>query len=754
MAEIACEPYQEGSISCEFSALTDGDIFVAQTEYGVIKLKIQDDHPVYVSDIVERKMVLDIEDLTTVSDGQWHSCVLTVGKQGTHVYIDGYLAFSGTSPVFLQDLQAGRITYADTTALRVRNMQVTNEILDPQTVVGIARPAQPFVTFAGNSLCDYDCEQVQELQTGTVTARFRVRGVGQGGTILSAGSDTEEKLRLVISADKLVWQVRGKNNAWRTWEAEGDWADGDWHDVAVRSGEGAVDLYVDGFREAHIPGQAFFADCPGITKIMIGQDCFGSRLFGEAAKASIYQHLLTDAQIKRISHIAPLHTVALFDRGLENSISYRIPSLLTLPSGVIIAGADQRTTIANDSPNDINFVTRRSTDGGQTWGLVQTVIEYPGEGRDGASVIDSCSVYDEQTGQVIILIDQYPGGVGQPNNEHGVGMDAQGHLLLHDSDGETYKLLEDGTVQTLDGGETEYHVDEEGNVTRAGKAGGNIYLKDGVDPKQTLLQARTCFLVKITSDDEGQTWSRPEHLNYQVKEEWMAFMGTSPGNGLQIKNGKHAGRLVIPVYYSGDNPKLFSAAVVYSDDHGKTWTRGKSPNDGRIFDGQTIDSRTNQNDAASTHESTLLEKDNGTLVLMMRNQHPSGRVAVCESKDGGQSWSDVTYHPQIPEIFSQPNAIRIPQENGKDWFCFANASQMMPYRGNGVLRLSFDQGKTWPVSRTFNPGHYVYQCMTWLPGGQIGLLWENEWQGLYFTQIPLSWFGGKLGNAAGVITQA
>ena len=70
---------------------------------------------------------------------------------------------------------------------------------------------------------------------------------------------------------------------------------------------------------------------------------------------------------------------------------------------------------------------------------------------------------------------------------------------------------------------------------------------------------------------------------------------------------------------------------------------------------------------------------------------------------------------------------------------FANASQMRPYRGRGVLRLSEDGGRTWIASRTFNPAHYVYQCMTILPDGTLGLLWEREMQGLSFTRIPLQW---------------
>ena len=75
---------------------------------------------------------------------------------------------------------------------------------------------------------------------------------------------------------------------------------------------------------------------------------------------------------------------------------------------------------------------------------------------------------------------------------------------------------------------------------------------------------------------------------------------------------------------------------------------------------------------------------------------------------------------------------------------FANASQMRPYRGRGVLRLSEDGGRTWIASRTFNPAHYVYQCMCVLPDGRIGILWENECQGLYFSRLPLSWFSDGL----------
>ena len=93
----------------------------------------------------------------------------------------------------------------------------------------------------------------------------------------------------------------------------------------------------------------------------------------------------------------------------------------------------------------------------------------------------------------------------------------------------------------------------------------------------------------------------------------------------------------------------------------------------------------------------------------------------------------------FPGGIGQPNAAPWPSEECPERVVFANASQMRPYRGRGVLRLSEDGGRTWIASRTFNPAHYVYQCMTFLPDGTLGLLWEREMQGLSFTRIPLEW---------------
>lgn len=683
---------------------------------------------------------LDMEDTASLTDATWHTLAITATSCGSKIYLDGYQCFSTTAD--LSPAGGGKdakLLVEPGAGLEIREFSAHDSLLSAPEILALSPAPTPLIEFAASHLSDYDVAELSELTSGTIFARYRVRGPGQHGTILAAGGGGSEKLNLSVTEQGIEYKVLGRRGQWRTFVAHGHWDQGRWHDVVIRVGHGAVQIYVDGYLEAHLPGQVFFAGVEGLDEVVIGQDTAGSRLFGEVRNAAIYTSVLNDAQIKKLSSVAPLDTQCLFDAGFHNSISYRIPSLITLKSGVVVAGADQRETIANDSPNSINFTIRRSFDAGATWEDLQTVLSYPGHGATGASVIDSCVVQERRSGRLIVLIDHFPGGIGQPNAAAGIGVDAKGRYLLHDGAGNQYTWNEDGTVTDVAGEKTPYHVSERGDVTindgGEEKPGGNVFLADGEDPHQSLLTARTCFLQMIYSDDDGATWSAPVNLNQDVKEEWMSFCGTSPGTGVQLRSG----RLVVPIYYNGEHKRHFSAAVVYSDDGGATWKRGKSPNDGRIFEGRQIDSRTLDTEAGATHEATLIERADGSLLMLMRNQHPSGKVAAAVSTDGGETWGEVYFAQEITEIFCQPNAVPWPSEECPERVVFANASQMRPYRGRGVLRLSEDGGRTWIASRTFNPAHYVYQCMTILPDGTLGLLWEREMQGLYFTRIPLEW---------------
>ena len=59
----------------------------------------------------------------------------------------------------------------------------------------------------------------------------------------------------------------------------------------------------------------------------------------------------------------------------------------------------------------------------------------------------------------------------------------------------------------------------------------------------------------------------------------------------------------------------------------------------------------------------------------------------------------------------------------QDVLLFANPASQKG-RSNGTVRLSRDDGKTWPVARQIHAGGYAYSCLTQLRDGSIGLLFE------------------------------
>ena len=710
---------------------------------------------------VERRL-LDAEDALGLDDGRPHTIAVSVNETGTHLYADGYECFSTTLTAFLAQIGLTGVRIDPDGIATVTRMAAWAEPLSDRAVMAQSLAATPMVQFAASELSARDARRTGALATGAIRALFRTRGRGQAGTVIAAHGQGGT-LHLDIDAGGLTYRVLPGADSPETEplievRAPGHWDDGTWHDVVVTSARGAVEIHVDGYQVAHAPGSAFLADIAPVTRVVVGADLDGKRLFGEAQTAMVYDAALTDAQIKRLAGAAPLPTRALFDTGYHGALSYRIPSLLTLDSGVILAGADQRVSIPNDAPNDINLVMRRSLDGGATWEEMRTLLSLPGTGALGASLIDSVLVQDRSTGRVICLVDQFPGGIGQPNAVVGTGFDTQGRRVLHNRAGELFAVEPDGAVLTDAGEPTDYRVllsddaatgARAGDVLLDGEAAGSIYLAYEQAPEDCLFQHRGSHLLMLTSDDDGATWSEPIDITAQVKADWMCFLGTGPGNAIQLTGAEYAGRILVPVYYSHEagGTGYLSCAAIYSDDGGATWTLSASPNDGREVLGSVVSSRDLADERASLYESVLVEGADGAVHVWARNQHPSGRVAHAVSRDGGATWGEVDHDAQLTEIFSQPNAITVTgaddaagaAEPDSRSIVFANASQMLPFRGCGVMRLSHDDGATWPHNRVINPRHYVYQCMAQLPSGDIALLWEREWQGLFLTTVPLAW---------------
>ncbi|WP_136604442.1 sialidase family protein [Paenibacillus dokdonensis] len=432
--------------------------------------------------------------------------------------------------------------------------------------------------------------------------------------------------------------------------------------------------------------------------------------------------------------------VTVFAPGMFGSAAYRIPSLLTTRKGTLIAGIDVRWAGTQDNPNHISLAIRRSTDEGETWRDIQLLVEYPGEGADGAAAIDSALLEDRITGTLWMLYSHTPGGIGLWASQQSLGFNEDGLRLLYDESGQEYILNVNGEVTDKTGANTNYVVKDNGDVLFNGEYSGNIYLKEDIQPR-SLLEARTSFLQVIKSEDDGITWSKPIELNAQVKKSWMKFIGAGPGRGLQLTADRHRGRLVFPVYFTNQD-MFMSNSIIYSDDHGQTWQMGESPNDGRMWEGEMLSAETMKSFSAQLTESQVVEMDNGDLKILMRNHAATKRTAVAVSKDGGQSWGEVSFASELIDPICQATVINYPDlGDGKLRLIWANPADP-DNRILGTVRLSEDGGHTWTYSRTVNAGPYYYSCLTVLPSGELGLLYEGDEFHIYFIKFSIDWIKG------------
>ena len=61
-------------------------------------------------------------------------------------------------------------------------------------------------------------------------------------------------------------------------------------------------------------------------------------------------------------------------------------------------------------------------------------------------------------------------------------------------------------------------------------------------------------------------------------------------------------------------------------------------------------------------------------------------------------------------------------------------------RTNLTVRMSHDEGRTWPVSKLLVAGPAAYSCLTRLPDGRVGAIIETlGYRKLSFVAFELNW---------------
>ncbi|HEX2629739.1 MAG TPA: sialidase family protein [Chitinophagaceae bacterium] len=223
----------------------------------------------------------------------------------------------------------------------------------------------------------------------------------------------------------------------------------------------------------------------------------------------------------------------------------------------------------------------------------------------------------------------------------------------------------------------------------------------------------------LSSTDDGLTWSKAKQITTDVKKDNWTWYATGPGQGIQVSKGKYKGRLVIPCNYKeAITNKNFSHAI-YSDDKGLSWKLGGiTPVDG-------------------LNEATMAELSNGELILNMRNSGPARTRKIAISKDGAASWSPVYNDTILIEPVCEASLISY-RAAGKKWMAFSNPASKTA-RVMMTVRISKNNGKTWPLKKVLYTGPSAYSCLTQLPNGNLGCLYEaglqRPYEGIVFVEI-------------------
>jgi sialidase-1 len=260
----------------------------------------------------------------------------------------------------------------------------------------------------------------------------------------------------------------------------------------------------------------------------------------------------------------------------------------------------------------------------------------------------------------------------------------------------------------------------------------SVYCPEGVGSSNAAvgLSGATFNYKGIKSDDDGETWSEPIDITPMVKKpEWSAG-STGVGKGIQMRSG----RLILPRYYAdyhrpghtgGDEAAYAASFVNYSDDHGQTWKIGDEvPTGGK------------------TNECQVAELSDGSLVINMRGTIGNHRK-IARSRDGGLTWSDVVEDATLiePRCQGSTESFTDTISHDKNRLLFANPASLE--RKNMTVRLSYDDGHTWPIARQLHAGPSAYSCLTVLPDMTAGCLYErgdqNPYERITFARFNVQW---------------
>ncbi len=243
--------------------------------------------------------------------------------------------------------------------------------------------------------------------------------------------------------------------------------------------------------------------------------------------------------------------------------------------------------------------------------------------------------------------------------------------------------------------------------------------RDGIVHMLFCLEYERAFYQR--SEDDGLSWSTPVEITATFdafkKDYAWKVLATGPNHSIQLKTG----RLIVPVWLStgegGNAHRPSVTATVYSDDQGKTWKAGD-------IAVPCTDTWINPN------ETVAIELNDGRVMLNVRSESKAHRRLITTSADGVTNWSTPKFDEALLEPICMAGIVRY-NYSGKSLILFSNPHNLdggregkpepgkSRARKNVSVKISRDEGQTWPVNKRLEDGPSMYSDIAVTPKGTI-----------------------------------
>lgn len=455
--------------------------------------------------------------------------------------------------------------------------------------------------------------------------------------------------------------------------------------------------------------------------------------------------------IEMSSENRPQRTGITLRRKHQDGIdTYRIPGLATTNNGTLIAVYDNRYDNSADLQGNIDVGMSRSTDGGQTWEPMKTIMdmgEYGDKKQDENGIGDPSVLVDKNTNTIWVAALWQHGGKGKRvwwASKPGLKPEQTGQMMLvkSEDDGKTWSEPINITEQVKD---SAWYLFFDG-------PGKGITLEDGtlVFPAQYKDKDQIPHSTIMYSKDSGNTW----HSGIG------ACSHTTEAQVVQLQNGD--------IMLNMRDDRNRSNALIPNDEMKRLNQISIEQN---VFWAEPFDVR-NASDVSPSQEKHqdkvyfrwignivrgvhIIPLINGEYLFnpgyILKDSHPTLNDmqfarTVMTTSDLGKTWKNhESSRRALPASNCMASIIDITDKNGERLYFFSNPS-VSRGRNHITMKMSDDEATTWdkhPHIVLHEGETYGYSCMSPVDNGDcIGILYEGSGD-LYFQKIPISDFFEK-----------